>query len=77
MTVSMLSRSLGVSRATCRRKLATLIEWEFIKREGQTYRIVVWMGEADQRRMLNRITAILNHATTEMGLAKLATSVAH
>jgi hypothetical protein len=35
------------------------------------------MGEADQRRMLNRITAILNHATTEMALAKLATSVAH
>lgn len=59
VTMSMLSRSLGVSRATCRRKLATLIEWEFIKREGQTYRIVVWMGEADQRRMLNRITAIL------------------
>jgi DNA-binding IclR family transcriptional regulator len=77
VTVSMLSRSLGVSRATCRRKLATLIEWEFIKREGQTYRIVVWMGEADQRRMLNRITAILSHATTEMALAKLATSVAH
>ena len=77
VTVSMLSRSLGVSRATCRRKLATLIEWGFIKREGQTYRIVVWMGEADQRRMLNRITAILNHATTEMALAKLATSVAH
>jgi predicted DNA-binding transcriptional regulator len=77
VTVSMLSRSLGVSRATCRRKLATLIEWGFIKREGQTYRIVTWMGEADQRRMLNRITAILNHATTEMALAKLATSVAH
>jgi hypothetical protein len=35
------------------------------------------MGAADQRRMLNRITAILNHATTEMALAKLATSVAH
>jgi predicted DNA-binding transcriptional regulator len=77
VTVSMLSRSLGVSRATCRRKLATLIEWGFIKLEGQTYRIVAWMGEADQRRMLNRITAILNHATTEMTLAKLATSVAH
>ena len=77
VTVSMLSRSLGVSRATCRRKLATLIEWEFIKREGQTYRIVIWMGEVDQRRMLNRITAILSHATTEMALAKLATSVAH
>jgi predicted transcriptional regulator len=77
VTVSMLSRSLGVSRATCRRKLATLIEWGFIKREGQTYRIAAWMGEADQRRMLNRITAILNHATTEMALAKLATSVAH
>ena len=77
VTVSMLSRSLGVSRATCRRKLATLIEWGFIKREGQTYRIVAWMGEADQRRMLNRITAILSHATTEMTLAKLATSVAH
>ena len=77
VTVSMLSRSLGVSRATCRRKLATLIEWGFIMREGQTYRIVAWMGEADQRRMLNRITAILNHATTEMALAKLATSVAH
>src|SRR6266699_1278318 len=45
VTVSMLSRSLGVSRATCRRKLAILIEWEFIKREGQTYRIVIWMGE--------------------------------
>jgi predicted DNA-binding transcriptional regulator len=74
VTVSMLSRSLGVSRATCRRKLATLIEWEFIKREGQTYHIVLWMGEADQRRMLNRITAILSHATTEMALAKLATS---
>jgi hypothetical protein len=43
------------------RKLATLIEWGFIKREGQTYRIAAWMGEADQRRMLNRITAILNH----------------
>jgi len=27
--------------------------------------------------MLNRITAILNHAATEMALAKLATSVAH
>jgi hypothetical protein len=27
--------------------------------------------------MLNRITAILSHATTEMALAKLATSVAH
>ena len=66
VTVSMLSRSLGVSRATCRRKLATLIEWGFIKREGQTYRIAAWMGEADQRRMLNRITAILNHAATEM-----------
>lgn len=77
VTVSMLSRSLGVSRATCRRKLATLIEWGFIKREGQTYRIVAWMGEADQRRMLNRITAILSHATTETTLAKLATSVAH
>ena len=77
VTVSMLSRSLGVSRATCRRKLATLIEWGFIKREGQTYRIVAWMGEADQRRVLNRITAILSHATTEMTLAKLATSVAH
>ena len=77
VTVSMLSRSLGVSRATCRRKLATLIELGFITREGQTYRIVAWMGEADQRRMLNRITAILNHATTEMALAKLATSVAH
>src|ERR1700751_2730638 len=77
VNVSMLSRSLGVSRATCRRKLATLIEWEVIKREGQTYRIVTWMGEADQRRMLNRITAVLNHATTEMALAKLATSVAH
>jgi DNA-binding IclR family transcriptional regulator len=77
VTVSMLSRSLGVSRATCRRKLATLIEWGFIKRERQTYRIVAWMGEVDQRRMLNRITAILNHATTEMTLAKLATSVAH
>jgi len=60
VTVSMLSRSLGVSHATCRRKLATLIEWGFIKREGQTYRIAAWMGEADQRRMLNRITAILN-----------------
>src|ERR1700751_1349330 len=45
VTVSMLSRSLGVSRATCRRKLAILIEWEFIKREGPTYRIVIWMGE--------------------------------
>src|SRR4029077_8403846 len=77
VTVSMLSRSLGVSRATCRRKLATLIEWEFIKREGETYRIVAWMGEVDQRRMLNRITAILSHATTEMALAKLATTVAH
>jgi DNA-binding IclR family transcriptional regulator len=71
----MLPRSLGVSRATCRRKLATLIEWGFIKREGQTYRIVVWMGEADQRQMLNRITAILSHATTEMALAKMATSL--
>jgi DNA-binding Lrp family transcriptional regulator len=35
LRAAMLSRSLGVSRATCRRKLATLIEWEFIKREGQ------------------------------------------
>jgi hypothetical protein len=59
------------------REVATLIEWGFIKREGQTYRLVAWMGEADQRRVLNRITAILSHATTVMTLAKLATSVAH
>src|SRR5258708_20215356 len=72
VTVSMLSRSLGVSRATCRRKLATLIEWEFIKREGQTYPIVVWMGEADHRRMLNRVTATLSHPTTTMPFPKFA-----
>src|SRR5258708_39042215 len=68
VTVSMLARSLGVSRATCRRKLATLIEWEFINREGQTYRIVVWMGEADQHRRLNRNTETLSQGTTEMGV---------
>src|SRR5262245_22064171 len=69
MTVSALSRAIGVSRATCRRKLATLMEQGFITREGETYRIVAWMEPAAQRRMLNRITAILNHATTEMALA--------
>jgi DNA-binding MarR family transcriptional regulator len=77
MTISMLSRAIGVSSATCRRKLAALIDQGFITREGETYRFVAWMGEDDQRRMLNRLAAILNQATTEMALAKLATSVAH
>jgi predicted DNA-binding transcriptional regulator len=44
VTVSMLSRSLGVSRATCRRKLATLIEWGFIKREDRP--TALWPGWA-------------------------------
>src|SRR5262244_539819 len=45
VTVSMLSRSLGVSRATCRRKLATLIEWGLSSVRGKPTRTWLGLGE--------------------------------
>jgi DNA-binding IclR family transcriptional regulator len=68
-TVSRLSSALGISRATCRRRLEGLIAFGYVQRNGKCYVPSVKIDALHQRRVLARIAAIVKEANKE--LAKL------